>query len=558
MLNLLRSIIKKENIPIILVLFLAAFMRFYRIGAYLTFLGDEGRDVLVAMHILRGDLTLLGPTASVGGFFLGPIYYYFMAPFLWLFNYNPVGPAVMVALVGIATVWLVYQITKDNFGYIPALIASLLYAISPLVITYSRSSWNPNVVPFFSLLMMYLLSHAVMNKSVPKLMLAGVLFGILLQLHYLSTFLGVVVFFYLLATTFVQTKTQLSHRILTLLMRYVLFALGTLVGWSPFLAFEVRHGFPNIRSILTFVFTSGDTGNNTKFMATAQDVFLRIFGRLLLSFPKPEDMHFFSSNIISIWSLAAYLIGIGSLVYIIIKIVHSYRKKEKNMYFSLLLVLWLMLTVFLFGFYKKSIYDYYLGIVFPVPFILLASLLSPLLKKGRIVVVSVLVLVAFGIWLNIYFRPITFPQDYIGYNPSLFNTLFSYPRTSTPNDQLKQVQDISEFVLAKTGGKPYNFAVISSGGNSDFAYRFFFERVNKPPVTIQFPGADPERKTITDQLLIVCESVPCHPLGYPLWEVAGFGQAEIAGEWNVSVLKVYRLIHIAKSLTCSPGKTCDF
>ena len=82
----------------------------------MTFLGDEGRDVLVVYNILHGHLTLLGPTSSVGGFFLGPIYYYFMAPFLWFFNYNPVGPAIMVALFGIATVWLVYNVGKDFFN----------------------------------------------------------------------------------------------------------------------------------------------------------------------------------------------------------------------------------------------------------------------------------------------------------------------------------------------------------------------------------------------------------------------------------------------------------
>jgi hypothetical protein len=117
-----KLIFKKANIPIFLILILAAFMRLYHISEYLTFLGDEGRDVLVVKHILDGNLTLLGPTASVGGFFLGPIYYYFMAPFLWLFGYNPVGPAVMVALVGTLTVWLVYKVSKELFGYFPAII----------------------------------------------------------------------------------------------------------------------------------------------------------------------------------------------------------------------------------------------------------------------------------------------------------------------------------------------------------------------------------------------------------------------------------------------------
>jgi len=102
-----------DKIIIFIILIIASFYRLYRIRDYLTFLGDEGRDVLVVYKILHGSFTLLGPTASVGGFFLGPIYYYFMAPFLWLFNYDPVGPAIMVALFGIATVWLVYKVGRN-------------------------------------------------------------------------------------------------------------------------------------------------------------------------------------------------------------------------------------------------------------------------------------------------------------------------------------------------------------------------------------------------------------------------------------------------------------
>jgi len=148
----MRKFLKWETFCLIFILGVASFFRLYRMEDYITFLGDEGRDVLIVYDILHGNLTLLGPTASVGGFFLGPIYYYFMAPFLWLFNYSPVGPAVMVALFGIATVFLIYKVGKEFFSAPVGLIASGLYAISPLVVIYSRSSWNPNLMPFFSLL----------------------------------------------------------------------------------------------------------------------------------------------------------------------------------------------------------------------------------------------------------------------------------------------------------------------------------------------------------------------------------------------------------------------
>ena len=173
--NFKSEISNLEKLFFILILVLAAFYRLYKIADYMTFLGDEGRDVLVAYNILHGHLTLLGPTSSVGGFFLGPIYYYFMAPFLLLFNYNPVGPAVMVALFGVATVFLVYKICLTFFNKNVAIFAALLYSISPLVVAYSRSSWNPNPLPFFSLLTLFTLYKAVKKKAIKVFLACGIL-----------------------------------------------------------------------------------------------------------------------------------------------------------------------------------------------------------------------------------------------------------------------------------------------------------------------------------------------------------------------------------------------
>lgn len=123
-----------------------------------------------------------------------------------------------------------------------------------------------------------------------------------------------------------------------------------------------------------------------------------------------------------------------------------------------------------------------------------------------------------------------------------FFNLDGNPFKYIPNRQKDQVKMIAEFVLEKSEGKPYNFALLTLG-NSDHAYRYFFEINNRPPVEIKNSDIDPKRTSVTDQLLIVCEDQNCQPLGASLWEVAGFGRAEIAGEWQVSVVKVYRLVH---------------
>src|SRR3989344_2702140 len=199
---LIRWIKKPDTVPFIIILLIASFMRLYRIADYMTFLGDEGRDAMVAREILSGNLTLLGPRASAGDFFLGPIYYYMIAPFLYITRFDPVGPAIMVALFGIATVALLYIFAKKYFGIKAAIISSLLYAVSPLVIAYSRSSWNPNPMPFFSLLTFYFLAKALEKRKSKLFIAAGFLIGIMMQLHYLTVFLITIVGFFVLFSQF--------------------------------------------------------------------------------------------------------------------------------------------------------------------------------------------------------------------------------------------------------------------------------------------------------------------------------------------------------------------
>lgn len=476
-----------------LILIIGAYLRLYRIRDYMTFLGDEGRDVLVVKRmIIDHKFTLLGPTASVAGFFLGPIYYYFMIPFLLIFNLDPVGPAVMVALFGIAAIFLVYKTGKDFFSETTGLIAALLYAVSPVVINYSHSSWNPNLMPFFSLLIIYLCWKVVVKNKWRNIFWIGTCLGIALQLHYLAAFLGFAVFLYLIINGKLN-KTK----------EYLLGILGFITGLSPFLFFEIRHNFPNTISIFNFVFHGKDVNlDNTSFLKIIPDVTVRLFERLV------------TNNNLTL----AYIL----LIFSFIIFFYSWVLKIKDNNASkthLLIFLWGAVGILLFGFYKRGIYDYYFGFLFPLPFILVGLALSYFYKNifGKIIIIIITFLL---FWINWQARPFIF----------------------VPNRQLNQAIVISRFVLEKTEGKPYNFALIT-GQNSDHAYRYFFEIWNRQPLTIENEQNDPQRKTVAKQLLIVCEKIDCQPLGNSLWEVAGFGRAEIAGSWNVSVVKVYKLIH---------------
>lgn len=523
----MKKILKnKSTILIVAILILAGFLRLYQIAAYQTFLGDEGRDVLVAKGILEGKLTLLGPRASAGDFFTGPIYYYMMAPFLLLFHYDPVGPAVMIALLSVATVYLIYRFGREWFGEKAGLYAAALYAVSPLVIAYSRSSWNPNPMPFFSLLILYILNKAVKKYSWKKFLFAGILFGIAFQLHYIETFLGVIIFFFILFGHFIVRvrdvkpfKTPAFLRFLLFNAKtYLQFFAGFLIGISPFLAFEARHGFPNTRTVFRFIFEGeadpGRIREHASFVGGVIDVFFRIFGRLITRYPSPELEFLYNKDQLQVWFILTLILAFFSIFILL---------KQKNKLIMLLFSLWLFLGVFLFGFYKKEIYDYYFEFMFPLPFLLVGNALGEgaeyLIKKKWVQWTGVaifLILFAF----NLYDMP------------------FKYP----PHNQKQKAEEVADFVLSKTDSKPFNFALLTKG-NSDHAFRYFFHIKGRDPVVINNTLDDPQRNSVTDQLLIICDYKDCQPLGNPLFEVAGFGRADIAGRWGIDDVVIYKLIH---------------
>jgi hypothetical protein len=204
---------------------------------------------------------------------------------------------------------------------------------------------------------------------------------------------------------------------------------------------------------------------------------------------------------------------------------------KKNKLVSLLLGLWLFLSVLLLGLYKKEIYDYLFTFIFPLPFLLIGNLLAyiyhfPQKKSQRTLFISLSLLLSSAI---------------------LAINLLNAPFRDQPNNQRDQTKKIAQFVISKTNNKPYNFALLSKG-NSDQAYRYYLEILGSPAKTLENLEKDPKRNSATSQLLIVCEDIACKPLGNPLHDIAAFGRAEITNEWNVSVVKVFKLIPYKEKL----------
>jgi hypothetical protein len=380
-------------------------------------------------------------------------------------------------------------------------------------------------MPFFTLLTLFVLYKAVLRKKYWLFFTTGILYGVLMQLHYIEVFVGLIILVYIFITSDVFTKpfTNWSKKIVYLVKNYMSVFVGFIIGLSPYFAFELRHGFPNTLSIIKFIFHSSDVGGGGNLLSIIRDVSFRIFARLVTDFPSPDRYFVYSQQILVIWAIGTILLAILSVGIFIYRYLPLLKRREDKFLQYTLVLLWLILGVLLFGFYKKSIYDYYFEFLFPVPFLFVGFFISFLFSKKILlkIIASLILLIL------------------------IFVNLWGIPFRYAPNRQLNQMETIAKFVNDKTEGKPFNFALITSG-NSDHAYRYFFTIWGHQPTTIENSQNDPQRKTVTNQLFVVCESLPCYPLGNSLWEIAGFGQTDIAGHWDVSVVEVYKLTHHKK------------
>lgn len=504
-LNFLKSFLLK-NWQILLILAIGAVARLYRIDEFMTFLGDEGRDAIYVRRLLVNfDLILVGPGTSIGNMYLGPFYYYMMAPALLLANYSPAGPAVMVALLGIATIWLVWFVTKEWFGETAAKVASFFFAISPVVITYSRSSWNPNIMPFFALLCIYSVWKVWAKKDWKWLTMVGLTFGIAIQSHYLALLLIIPIFIFWVLAMLESLANGVKKPIVYTLALATIF-IGLV---SPLIIFDFRHGWRNFTAMKQFFVVRQATVSAKPWKSIPK--LPEIANKVVVSVVAGKEKS---------GSMVTFALFSGLVLLLLFK-----KEKYSHEKFTGLMVLlvWFVGSVIGLGSYRQEIYDHYYGFIFPAPMMLLGLLVSDALKvaharKMKWIVAIIGVFILWVFYLNVKNLPIK----------------------GNPNRQLQRSIAVAQRINKLSGGEKFNFAVIAER-NYEGAYQYFLEKDNAPFVIIDAQRPD----TVAEQLFVVCEYPveKCQPTSNPKAEVANFGWSKIEDKWEESGVLIFKLVH---------------
>jgi 4-amino-4-deoxy-L-arabinose transferase-like glycosyltransferase len=137
----------KGVLPIILILIIGGFLRFYQLG-HIPFImeNDEGTVGVKALEVLSGIRRNMFDT--FGGF--GSLHLFLMAIPVYLFGRTILSVRLLTALMGFLTLPVVYLLAKEMFSKKIALVSTFLLAVSHLHIQFSRISPTTSLDPFLS------------------------------------------------------------------------------------------------------------------------------------------------------------------------------------------------------------------------------------------------------------------------------------------------------------------------------------------------------------------------------------------------------------------------
>ncbi|MBN1169253.1 glycosyltransferase family 39 protein [Candidatus Woesebacteria bacterium] len=148
------------------VLLLVFFTRIYRLNDLLMFNFDQGRDALVIWDLWhKGDFFLIGPVTGLKGIFLGPFYYYLIAPFYLLGGGNPLIPAYFLVTLSVVAVFMMYFLGKKMHSNAAGIIAAILGGFSSYIFNHSRWLSNPNPILLTSLILIWSMWEILDSKK---------------------------------------------------------------------------------------------------------------------------------------------------------------------------------------------------------------------------------------------------------------------------------------------------------------------------------------------------------------------------------------------------------
>lgn len=246
------SFLRFNSTAIILITLLGIglFLRTFRLPMTMSFISDIGLFYLPARDLaVHGIIPLVGPETSHPWIHHGAHWIYVLALILKFSNFDPVIPGYFIALLGTFTILVFYFVVRNIFGKDVALLSSILYTFSPMLIINSRFPYHTSPIPFFVILLFFCTYKLTKGKAwiFPVItFLLGVLYN-----HEITTFVYFISVGIVLLFGFIKKEIWFKK----ILKVKIFFAslITFIIPMLPFIIYDTTHGYNQTLRFLVWV-----------------------------------------------------------------------------------------------------------------------------------------------------------------------------------------------------------------------------------------------------------------------------------------------------------------
>lgn len=230
---------------------ITAFFWYVRLDNFLpmmTFHIDQAEHIFNAKEMIDNQkIRLIGPIVSTRivegrGYFIGPHYLYILAILGIIFSWNVILiTKTLLIMWWLTTLGFLIWIGK-RLNWFTGLIVYLVLSAQPLLIGFSRMFINPNFTFPASLGFFFFLERAWTKQKWYYWLLAGIFAGIGVSFHFV-----VMLWFGFMGLTWLIAMVRKKATWWYILVA----ALGVIIGDLPYVLFELRHDFYNLRTMMS-------------------------------------------------------------------------------------------------------------------------------------------------------------------------------------------------------------------------------------------------------------------------------------------------------------------
>ncbi|MBI4129777.1 glycosyltransferase family 39 protein [Candidatus Roizmanbacteria bacterium] len=367
-----------KHTGLIIIILLSLLFRVSFLSA-VEFKTDEAVALFLATRSQFGHPFPPGSTVSSFGILNPPFFLYLLYPFT-LVSLDPKIISAGIGLINALAVGLYYILLKKYYGKITAIFASVLLAVSPWAVLFSRKIWAQDFIFPLTVFLLFCLHKIIVEKKTTYWIGYCFVALLLLQLHQAALFFIIPLTVFL----FLQ-RPRFNFRSMIL---------GCCLGilpLIPFMIFEIQHGFITSRGILHATQQVSTQHHSSVFFRPLQIMsqgnFFFIFGNDIIAFAQRYSWIYHARIV---FYLEYVLVPFGMLLF--------FRKNPK-MRFLLYPVILLSVIYFVLRITPEM---HYFIILLPFLFLFLGTTFSfffgktHLFKIGTIMVYFLLVAVSIG------------------------------------------------------------------------------------------------------------------------------------------------------------------